>query len=383
MKKFTLSFIIAAVACVTAHASVTILATQVTEQDMYKFAMPVGETYQNILNQMQYNSKVVSIEQFQPEYLITATDFTKGDLTLGDVATLPSRAKVTGLALTGYNTASTTTELQYVISAWVENTAATALDHLAITDVLSAVVPNDDYKVATEVTSVFDDDAKAGMAAGKSGTIVDLPFDVPFAYTGGNVKLTLLMNNANYLMAYRYFTYNQAETSVASTFRSPVVNFNAANLDQVKLLAPNMFDIAYNSLPAFNIPFYTNDIRVTVADATEMPVITLTDASGNEVAPSEENVFTNLDHNGRYILTVTEPDGTTTAQEITFDTIGNDVDVIITVNTAVNDITASKAVAGTSYYNLQGQPLSEMQQGVNIVVTTYTDGTRLTSKVMR
>lgn len=73
-------------ACVTAHASVTILATQVTEQDMYKFAMPVGETYQNILNQMQYNSKVVSIEQFQPEYLITATDFTKGDLTLGYAA---------------------------------------------------------------------------------------------------------------------------------------------------------------------------------------------------------------------------------------------------------------------------------------------------------
>jgi hypothetical protein len=58
------------------------------------------------------------------------------------------------------------------------------------------------------------------------------------------------------------------------------------------------------------------------------------------------------------------------------------VDVTIKKNTAVEELNANKAVAGVRYYNLAGQ---EMQQanGMTIVVTTYTDGTTSTAKVIK
>ncbi|MBO4814409.1 MAG: hypothetical protein J5523_05565 [Muribaculaceae bacterium] len=52
------------------------------------------------------------------------------------------------------------------------------------------------------------------------------------------------------------------------------------------------------------------------------------------------------------------------------------------VITEVADI-SSKQVAGVKYYNLAGIESSEPHQGVNIVVTTYTDGSRSSAKVLR
>ena len=44
---------------------------------------------------------------------------------------------------------------------------------------------------------------------------------------------------------------------------------------------------------------------------------------------------------------------------------------------------ADKAVAGMRYVNLQGMTSDVPFDGVNIVVTTYTDGTTSTAKVMK
>ena len=52
------------------------------------------------------------------------------------------------------------------------------------------------------------------------------------------------------------------------------------------------------------------------------------------------------------------------------------------VVTAVNDINA-KAVAGVKYYNLAGVESDQPFDGVNVVVTTYTDGTKAASKVIK
>ena len=46
----------------------------------------------------------------------------------------------------------------------------------------------------------------------------------------------------------------------------------------------------------------------------------------------------------------------------------------------VADVTAAKTVAGVSYVNLAGQQSAEPFEGINIVVTTYTDGTRTVAK---
>lgn len=51
--------------------------------------------------------------------------------------------------------------------------------------------------------------------------------------------------------------------------------------------------------------------------------------------------------------------------------------------TGVNDVTAAKAVQSVRYYNVAGQQSATPFQGVNIVVTRYTDGTEQSSKLLK
>ena len=51
--------------------------------------------------------------------------------------------------------------------------------------------------------------------------------------------------------------------------------------------------------------------------------------------------------------------------------------------TGVESMNAGKAVAGVKYYNVAGQASDKAFKGVNIVVTTYTDGTTRTVKVVK
>ena len=50
--------------------------------------------------------------------------------------------------------------------------------------------------------------------------------------------------------------------------------------------------------------------------------------------------------------------------------------------TAVNGI-AAKAVTGIKYYNLAGVESLRPFNGINVVVTTYSDGTTSTSKMVK
>jgi len=51
--------------------------------------------------------------------------------------------------------------------------------------------------------------------------------------------------------------------------------------------------------------------------------------------------------------------------------------------TAVNSVTDGKQVKDRTYYNLAGMASSKPFDGVNIIVTRYTDGTQSTTKVLR
>lgn len=51
--------------------------------------------------------------------------------------------------------------------------------------------------------------------------------------------------------------------------------------------------------------------------------------------------------------------------------------------TAVSETVAGKTVSRVDYFNAAGQQLSQPATGMNIVVTTYTDGTRTVTKVIR
>ena len=50
---------------------------------------------------------------------------------------------------------------------------------------------------------------------------------------------------------------------------------------------------------------------------------------------------------------------------------------------AITTVTGDKQVANVRYYNLAGVESTELQPGVNIKVTTYTDGTRTSEKVIK
>ena len=53
------------------------------------------------------------------------------------------------------------------------------------------------------------------------------------------------------------------------------------------------------------------------------------------------------------------------------------------VATGVNDVNSAKEVKGVSYFNMMGVESAQPFDGVNIMVTTYTDGTQSTAKVLR
>ena len=51
--------------------------------------------------------------------------------------------------------------------------------------------------------------------------------------------------------------------------------------------------------------------------------------------------------------------------------------------TGVEDVNAEKTVAGVVYYNLLGAASDSPFEGVNVVVTTYTDGTKSSKKILK
>ena len=53
------------------------------------------------------------------------------------------------------------------------------------------------------------------------------------------------------------------------------------------------------------------------------------------------------------------------------------------VSTGVNDVNSAKEVKGVSYFNMMGVESAQPFDGVNIMVTTYTDGTSSAAKVLR
>ena len=61
----------------------------------------------------------------------------------------------------------------------------------------------------------------------------------------------------------------------------------------------------------------------------------------------------------------------------------NSFTIGVNSTTSVNELNGAKTVAGVDYFNLAGQQIDRPGSGVTLVVTTYTDGTRSTTKVIK
>lgn len=401
MKKSLLSTIALFMACAgMANAEVVITSVNVDQpaNDTLLFALPVDvNVYQDIQNYPDANPGQ-RMMKFQPEYLVTATDFTKGDTNVG-TATLPANAKVTGLALDGYDVASDPTDRGTFleVTAWCRNIPESkkSLDFLDLFDGYGQHYPAGDlftdtvtyrgYRNHPGYICTFDPEANAE----NPGTIVDIPFNnpdadgvfTPFWYKGENIYLTLWMCNWEDIhMKYRYMAFDEAEAECASLMRSGNYCFNNDTYELIDEYfgVSLMYELPVHRLPAFRTPYFTNDIRVTLTNAEAE--IVLKDAEGNVVAPAEDGNYYSLDHTQTYVLVV---DGTDSSN-ISFDDITKDVAVYVDKEkSAVDEIDATKAVANVTYYNLAGQQSSQPVDGVNIIVTTYTDGTRTTAKVIK
>ena len=69
---------------------------------------------------------------------------------------------------------------------------------------------------------------------------------------------------------------------------------------------------------------------------------------------------------------------TTTCQPVLLDAFN----IGVNTQTAVNELTTGKTIARVDYYNVAGQRVDRPESGVTLVVTTYTDGTRTTTKLI-
>ena len=406
MKKHLLSTLVMALACFgAANATITITSANIEQPmgDTLLFALPVDvNVYQNIQNYPDADPSQRMLK-FQPEYLVTALDFTKGDTSKG-TATLPANAKVIGLGLDGYdNGTDWCSQGTYLdVTAWCRNIPRDEMELInydeivegynanpPIGDLFTDIVTYDGTHHTPEYPGYqckFDPNATAT----NPGTIVELPFNnpdengrfIPFWYQGENIYLTLWMINVEDIhMKYRYMAFDDAECETASLMRSGGFCFSDATYEFIRETfgVDLMYDLPQHRLPAFRTPYYTNDIRITLTGHQNVNV-ELKDAEGNVVERNEDGNYYSLDHTKIYTLTV---DGKE-SQDLAFEDIYKDINLQIhKQSTAVDEVDASKTVTGVTYYTLAGQQSATPVAGVNIVVTTYSDGTRTTAKVIK
>ena len=395
--------------CGVANAQIQVTAVNVDQPaaDTLLFALPVNpECSQEIWTTytVPETGKSYRPTKYQPEYLVTAQDFTKGDTQKG-TATLPNNAKVIGLGLDGfYQACEDNNYCGQTVTAWCRNipVTKTSLDHLDLLDGYIGWLPVGDLFTDTVTYRGYNGrpgyvcEIDVNSTPENPCAIVEIPFgnpedpNMPFWYQGENIYLTLwLINHYNGSwdggthLEYHYMAFDDAEVEYASLMRSGNICFNS-NTQHFVQYVPGweglelMYELPAHRLPAFRTPYYTNDVRINFTESTADLV--LTDADGNVIAPAQDGNYYSLDHTKTYTLTI---DGETT-QEITFDNIYTDVDVEINKeSTAINEISGNKTVAGVVYYNLAGQQSAQPVNGVNIVVTTYSDGSTTTAKVIK
>ena len=118
----------------------------------------------------------------------------------------------------------------------------------------------------------------------------------------------------------------------------------------------------------------TNEYRAFAADMTKTPV------TKNPLVLVRMRFQTTEEYNGGPI-TVSKlkyTDYEDNSYDCTVHTM-----LLPAVESAVEDINAGKAVAGVKYYNVAGVAADKAFDGVNIVVTTYADGTQNVVKVVK
>lgn len=319
-----------------------------------------------------------STRTLRGQFAITASDLE---------GKLPKGAKLTGFSVDGYNNGGKCTTFS-IMGLWID-----AYD----------TIPELNYQYGYEnwtaptnkVSDEFEYTFSSSSTKDANVSVFNIPFvsSSPYTYAGNDLLLTMQMEyTGNNAMDY-YYKKATANTKIATVYRDKNYAFSANGVydngsRQSYISNHSGINIDGNTIPAFKLSYFTNDIRVTVRSAdgnTMAAYLTLWDKTTGEMlynnVKASDYTFSNLDYTHEYTLKAyNRYSDAIFVEDIDFgdNAINNDVEISLVNHayTGVEDVINNAAeVASVKYVNLQGVESAEPFSGVNVVVTTYTDGT--------
>lgn len=385
------------------------------ENDMLYYASPQMDEPQKIVTdaglipEVQGMDLSYSIPMYIVECLVSNNDLNKGDANahkegFATRTLIPNLAKVVGLALPGTYKGGNSNVLEEI--TYLKNVDADVINPPYINERFSdieniLVDPNEGFVM-------YNSPMTCALGANDDGILFAIPFNSPFIYNGDSMLAAVYLrvkdgDRANNVMF--DFGKTTADAQNATVYHSYAEGANVTTQfnfyagcdlsvsgDAVQAVL-DYLDLDENSLPAFLLDFYTNDIRGNVTlDDVVAPGLTVnlmdndrailasatTDAQGNFI-------FESLDHTSTYTIEIDGYEIENNTVNFGDNAIDNDINVVmkLTTNTGIDSIIQASQVADVKYFNLAGVASSAPVDGLNLQVTTYNDGSRKVSKVVK
>lgn len=339
MKKIFTLLIVAAVAFIATAGNITTNVTQNTNLAK-EFSMSKSSDGSNPMNVYSELAIPMISHPVKREYY-----FVECMIHPEDMENVPIGAKVTSIACggekrVGLNGAESADSLS--LAAYIKNDVDPETDSYTIggySDAKSSYSEDELYGPMTRI----------GLTAveGEEAQVIHSDFDIakPFEYTGNIFKVGMDM----YLPDAVFFSYNTTTASeeVATTYHlEPVSSMNNICLyygceyqnliDMMNNMGIDMF-FEPNTLPAFTLNYFTNDVKGKVTGAGGELVLTDGDETYTaQVAAGQEFAFNNVDYTKTYTLSL---NGEVVAENLAFEDITKDLYVEI-------EASGSEPVAG-------------------------------------
>ena len=290
-------------------------------------------------------------------------------------------AKITSFTYKGYMSGSKV--LTPMVTVWVENTEdATETTSAALFD--------------TEgMTKVFEGECTF-EAKGSSSDKVDMlvvNFDAPFEYTGKNLRVIVRALYTDYQSA-NFEADGNVTGQCVVRFQDNQETFLTGNASTYAASLP----VVYMGVEKEAVT-YSGVVNDTEGNPIEGVTVTLTSEASRGATAGPAVYTATTDAEGKFTVNVVQNEKTYNATfskdgykdvnvegiDLHNGSVELDEPVVMELDevTGVESLNAGKTVASVKYYNVAGQAADKAFQGVNIVVTTYTDGTTHTVKVIK
>ncbi len=241
-----------------------------------------------------------------------------------------------------------------------------------------------DYVYFTDVMEV------AQTSPNEGDTEVVFNLSQPYTYEGGNLVLEVKVIatqgdwgttyfygvNLDYAASYYHYWYSWSDTPSKWTANFlPKVTFtyeggsvNPPVEPTQKTGAPTFHGYTEDGIHAYFVEIIPTEPSV-IYYRVQYP-----DGTWTEWAEYEE--ILSFEGDGKYrIEAYAVAEGKAQSEQIAYE-------FVVAPRTGIDEMAAGKEVAGVRYFNLAGQEMTEAN-GLTIVVTTYTDGTTSTAKVVK